>query len=100
MADLGQVLFDPPSVGGWPQNEYWLSTASALTRWQLANRLAQAADLSPVADAPVRSRVDAVAELLSLPTWSKATAAALQPAATNPVELVSLALTSPDYVRN
>lgn len=100
MAGLGQVLFDPPSVGGWPQNQYWLSTASALTRWQFANRAAHVADLSAVTDTPVRSRVDAVAELLSLPTWSKATATALRPAAANPVELVALALTSPDYVRN
>ena len=30
---MGQVLFDPPSVGGWGQNEYWLSTAAALARW-------------------------------------------------------------------
>ncbi|MEZ5165374.1 MAG: DUF1800 family protein [Acidimicrobiales bacterium] len=28
-APMGQTLFDPPSVAGWGQGDYWLSTASA-----------------------------------------------------------------------
>ena len=100
LAGLGQVLFNPPSVGGWDQNEYWLSTAAALTRWDFAHRLATTADISSVADQPAAARVDATAALLSLTGWSTTTAAALQPAAGNPETLVTLGLVSPEYVSN
>jgi len=100
LAGLGQIPFDPPSVGGWDQNGYWLSTAAALVRWGFARALAQRADISLVADAPKASRVDAAAQLLSVPTWSSATAKGLARAAGNPPELVTLALVSPEYVRN
>lgn len=97
---MGQSLFDPPSVGGWSANQYWLSTAAALARWKFAGRLAAVADLSPIADVPPTSRVDAAAALLSVPTWSSTTAAALHDASSDPRELVTLALVSPDYVSN
>ena len=29
---MGQMLFDPPSVGGWPQNESWISSNTMLAR--------------------------------------------------------------------
>jgi uncharacterized protein (DUF1800 family) len=99
-AGLGQVLFDPPSVGGWPQNGYWLSTASALARWKFAHRLARTTDISVVADAAPGQRVDAAAHLLSVSGWSPTTAAALGQAAHDPPTLVTLALASPDYVSN
>jgi len=31
-AGMGQALFDPPSVGGWPQNESWISSNTMLAR--------------------------------------------------------------------
>jgi uncharacterized protein (DUF1800 family) len=99
MAGMGQVLFDPPSVGGWSQNEYWLSTAAALARWTFADAMAKTFDISAVADASLASRVDAVGHMLSV-SWSSATAAALSKAVANPESLVTLALTSPDYVSN
>jgi len=100
LADMGQVLFDPPSVGGWAQNQYWLSTAAALARWRFAHRLAAGADLSAVADQPRRSRVEAAASLLSVPGWSSTTASALSGASGDPQLLVTLALVSPEYVSN
>ncbi len=100
MADMGQVLFDPPSVGGWAQNQYWLSTSAALARLRFAGELCRAADLSPVADVAPGSRVDAAAEVLSIPTWSTATAASLARASGDPVTLMTLALNSPEYVTN
>jgi uncharacterized protein (DUF1800 family) len=100
MAAMGQVLFDPPSVGGWSQNQYWLSTAAALARWKFARRLTAGADLSPVADASPASRTDAVAELLSVHGWSDTTAAALGRAGGDPTTLTTLALVSPEYVNN
>ncbi len=99
-AGLGQVLFDPPSVGGWPQNGYWLSTAAALERWKFAHELSHAADISTVTDASPGDRVDAAAEMLSVRNWSPATAAALDAAAHVPPTLVTLALVSPEYVSN
>ena len=100
MAGLGQILFDPPSVGGWPQNEYWLSTAAALTRWRFAQALAQVGDISPVADVAPAARADAAAELLAVPGWTAATASALRQVAANPRAVVTLALASPEYVSN
>jgi uncharacterized protein (DUF1800 family) len=29
---MGQTLFDPPSVGGWPENESWISSNTMLSR--------------------------------------------------------------------
>jgi len=100
MADMGQVLFDPPSVGGWAQNQYWLSTSAALARWRFAGALCRVADLSPVADVAPGSRVEAAAGLLSIPTWSSTTAASLARASGDPVTLMTLALNSPEYVTN
>ena len=100
LASLGQVLFDPPSVGGWPQNEYWLSTSAALARWRFAHQIALLSDVSLVADSPPASRVEAVGELLSITSWSPSTAAALKKASVNPHTLVTLALVSPEYVTN
>ena len=33
---LGQALFDPPSVGGWPENESWISSNTMLARANFA----------------------------------------------------------------
>jgi uncharacterized protein (DUF1800 family) len=100
LAGLGQIPFNPPSVGGWGQNSYWLSTAAALIRWQFAERLSATADISLVSDAPPRARVDAAAQLLSIPTWSSTTAKALAGATSSPPHLVALALVSPEFVSN
>jgi uncharacterized protein (DUF1800 family) len=100
LSGLGQVLFDPPSVGGWPQNSYWLSTAAALTRWRLATEIVRFADISPVADAAASSRLDAAAALLSVPSWTTPTASALRQVSAQPRALLALALVSPEYVSN
>ena len=31
-AGMGQALFDPPEVGGWPTNASWVSSNNVLTR--------------------------------------------------------------------
>jgi uncharacterized protein (DUF1800 family) len=100
LAGMGQVPFDPPSVGGWGRNQFWLSTAAGLARWQFAAGLAAGADLSAVADAPARSRIDAVSELLGVESWSASSVSVLGAARSSPPELVTLALVSPEYVSN
>jgi uncharacterized protein (DUF1800 family) len=97
---LGQVPFAPPSVGGWPANQAWLTTASSLARYQFARDLARRADLSAVADEPPGRRPDAVAHLLGVDGWSPTTAAALAQVAGDPGGLVTIALIAPEYVLN
>lgn len=35
---LGQDLFDPPNVKGWPGGTRWITTSTLLDRWQLVQR--------------------------------------------------------------
>ncbi len=97
-AALGQEIFNPPNVGGWGQNGYWLSSATSQLRVQYALQLAQRADLSPIADLPASQRVAGVANFLGLDGWGPTTARALAGVAGNPAQLTALALTAPEYV--
>jgi uncharacterized protein (DUF1800 family) len=94
LTGLGQVPFDPPNVGGWPAGTPWLTTAAALARLKLAQALAAAGDISPVADAVPAQRVEATRALLGLPAFTPRTAAALAPL--SPPQLVAAALASPE----
>jgi uncharacterized protein (DUF1800 family) len=49
---MGQVLFDPPSVGGWPDNASWISSSTMLARINfVTTALAQSRKLPSAADA-------------------------------------------------
>ncbi|ADP82650.1 protein of unknown function DUF1800 [Pseudofrankia inefficax] len=98
LSGLGQIPFDPPSVGGWPSNAAWLTTASTQVRAKFAAAAAAAADLSAIADEPAASRADAVAHLLSVDGWTVRTRTALAATGGNPARLVALALLSPEYL--
>ncbi len=39
---MGQALFDPPSVGGWPENESWVSSNTMLARANFVTMALQA----------------------------------------------------------
>lgn len=95
---LGQRPFYPPSVGGWPQGQVWLSTASAEARLRAAGRLARAGDLSGVESAGPGDRVDAVGYLIGVGDFSDRTAAALRPLVRNPPQLVAAAVNTPEYL--
>ena len=98
---LAQTPFNPTNVGGWPQNGYWLNTATSLARVRIAELLATRADLSAIEAAPASQRMAAVARMLGVVDgWGPTTAGALAPAAQEPASLVALALTSPEYVLN
>ena len=58
---MGQVLFDPPDVGGWPNNESWISSNTVIERVNFVTAaLAQAGQsLPPSADA-VKHHLDGV----------------------------------------
>ncbi len=50
---MGQVLFDPPDVGGWPNNEAWISSNNVVSRVNFISAvLNQLKALPPGADAP------------------------------------------------
>jgi uncharacterized protein (DUF1800 family) len=100
LAGMGQIPCNPPSVGGWAQNEYWLSTSAALARWTCAHALASVVDLAAVADAPASARIETLGSVLGVPTWSPTTASVLRQAGGDPALLTTLALVSPDYVTN
>jgi uncharacterized protein (DUF1800 family) len=98
LKSLGQVPFDPPSVGGWPQNGYWLTTASSLSRLGFAELIVRNADLSSVSRVTGTARVAAVARLLSLDAFTPATEGAFELVLDDPRSLVAVALVSPEYV--
>jgi uncharacterized protein (DUF1800 family) len=58
---LGQSLFDPPDVGGWPNNEAWISSSTVVERVNFVTAaLGQIKTaLPPAADAP-RAHLDGV----------------------------------------
>lgn len=97
-AALGQNLFDPPSVGGWGQNGYWLDTATAQLRLEAALLLASRADLGPVEAAPPGQRPTVLSGMLGVDGWGATTTAALARMVSEPVQLTALALASPEYV--
>ena len=52
-ANMGQVLFDPPDVGGWPTNEAWISSNNVIARVNFVTQaLGQLETAPPAADAP------------------------------------------------
>jgi len=95
---LGQEPFYPPSVGGWPHGQVWLSTASAGARLRAATQLAHAGDLSSIEDTWPGDRIDAVGYLIGVGAWSDRTATALQPLVRQPVQLVAAAVNTPEYL--
>jgi uncharacterized protein (DUF1800 family) len=57
---MGQSLFDPPDVGGWPNNEAWISSNTVMERVNFVTAaLARAKSLPSSADA-ARHHLDGV----------------------------------------
>ena len=92
---LGQVPFRPPSVGGWPAGNAWLTTSSAQARLKAGQQLvALAPDTADGLTGP--DRLDALARLLVVDAWTDRTRAALT-AVKDPRKLLALALATPEY---
>jgi uncharacterized protein (DUF1800 family) len=96
---LNQVPFEPPSVGGWPQNGYWLSTATSLARLKFANTVARSCDLGWLKGQSAQQRPAAIADRLGVDTWSAGTQSALTNA-NSPLDQFAVALVSPEFVLN
>jgi uncharacterized protein (DUF1800 family) len=97
---LAQEPFNPPNVGGWPQNGYWLNSATSLARLQAGLSFSQHLDLAWLTSLPVNQRAQALGIRLSVDGWGQTTAAALNHVAANPAALVALAVSAPEYVLN
>jgi uncharacterized protein (DUF1800 family) len=95
---LGQRPFYPPSVGGWPSGQVWLSTASAAARLRAATQLAHAGDLSSIESTGAGDRIEAVGYLIGVGGWSDRTVDALQPLVRQPPQLVAAAVNTPEYL--
>jgi uncharacterized protein (DUF1800 family) len=111
LGNMGQVLFTPPSVGGWGYNQYWQSTGASAGYIQLASSLAQVADLTALenADTHPDNQVDAAVRLIGLPRVTNHTRDALfflaesvhsSTGAWPAQEMATLALLSPEFAMN
>jgi uncharacterized protein (DUF1800 family) len=96
---MNQVPFDPPSVGGWPQNNYWLSTATSLARIRFAIAVSRLGDKSWLTGTTPEQRADQLAQRLGVDGWSSSTRRALV-IAKSPQEQLTAAFVSPEYVLN
>jgi len=100
LSSMGQFPFNPPSVGGWPYDEAWLTAAAIPYRVGLANNLVQYGDLGPLTSVPKSKIVQAAADWLGVARWSTRTERALNQAVSDPKQLALLALNAPEYLVN
>jgi len=97
---LGQAPFDPPNVGGWPQNSYWATTAMTQARFQVAGAIAA---LVPDSLLPVPGSAQSVQDMLDrlgMLEVPPQLVPRLQEFRGSPRDLVRLVLASPPYQRN
>jgi uncharacterized protein (DUF1800 family) len=98
MDSMGQFPFNPPSVGGWPYDEAWLTAASTQYRMDMTWYLLQHGHLDPVTSVAKGKMVEAAADWLGVPQWSTRTERSLKQALSDPVRFTTLALCSPEYL--
>lgn len=95
---LGQLPFYPPDVGGWPSGQAWLSSAAVDFRVRNAGKAVKNGDISPVDEASVDDRLDAVGYLIGVGAWTDRSAKALKPFRKDPTALVTAAVNTPEYL--
>ena len=57
-AGMDQILLDPPTVGGWPQNASWISSSAMLARVNFAQAVVNRGGNLPDATEAVRTHLD------------------------------------------
>lgn len=97
---LGQLPFYPPSVGGWPNAQAWLSSSAPALRIEAATMAAQEGDISYIENISRNERIEAVGYLLGIGSWSDQSAKALAAYTQDPALLVVAAANTPEYLTN
>jgi uncharacterized protein (DUF1800 family) len=69
---MGQLLFDPPSVGGWPENESWVSSNTMLARANFVTSAVQAVRKLPSAANAHNTQIDGVMSAQTLKLLNEA----------------------------
>src|SRR5258708_35389270 len=69
---MGQALFDPPSVGGWPENESWVSSNTMLARANFVTTTLQAVKKLPSAGNAHNTQIDGVMSAQTLKLLNEA----------------------------
>ncbi|HEY5273193.1 MAG TPA: DUF1800 family protein [Acidimicrobiales bacterium] len=100
LTNLGQIPFNPPTVGGWGNNEYWLSTAASLAQLNFVQTVSEVAHVSSIQETAGGSRVAVLGEMLGIQNWTPRTNALLQHVRDDFTRLVPLALTAPENITN
>ena len=94
---MGQFPFNPPSVGGWPYDEAWLTAASVQYRLSISQYLLQHGNV-PDLGKKASSVVEASADWLGVAKWSPRTERAIIAASSDPKSVALVALNAPEYV--
>ena len=100
LEDMDQLVFLPPSVGGWPSGTAWLTTSSLQVRMRAATDLADALPketLSALSASNKDSKINTLGRMLAIDEWTDRTRRVLAAAASKPQRLITLALVSPEY---
>jgi len=69
---MGQALFDPPSVGGWPENESWVSSNTMLARANFVTTAMQGLKKIPSAGTAHQTHLDGVLSAQTLKLLNEA----------------------------
>src|SRR5687768_2550847 len=69
---MGQTLFDPPSGGGWPENESWVSSNTMLARANFVTSAVQAVRKLPSAGNAHNTQIDGVMSAQTLKLLNEA----------------------------
>lgn len=98
LLSMGQLPFSPPSVGGWPSGNAWLSTATAAVRLRVAQTVIDKVNFraEPHTGSPA-ARIDTYAALLGV-SWTQRTRDALAKVADSAAQCLTVAACSPEYV--
>jgi uncharacterized protein (DUF1800 family) len=96
LSQMGQIPFNPPNVGGWPDGQAWLSGVAFQYRFELAETIMAKGDLAPLS-VPKSKMIQACADWLGVAEWSRRTASTLAATGT-PADMAIAALLSPEYV--
>ena len=97
LSQMGQLPFNPPNVGGWTYGQAWLSGVAFQYRFELAQSIVAKGDLAPLSVSKSKM-VQACADWLGVPDWSRRTASTLAAALDTPSEVALAALLSPEYM--